>query len=138
MIIKQNAHMYTVNFTWNYSPINIIFLNVEIIPSSRLITSSVHTKTTSHLQYLHLTSCHPDHTTLPPTEELAFALPGIALLYKQPNPHCLHKIKYSENHYSTIQIHNTSVDQTLPLPRQILSFQPGAMNLLKSFTQIHY
>ena len=52
----------SLKFTWTYSTSHAVFLDVELTLHNGNITTTVHTKPTNTLQYLHFDSYHPFHS----------------------------------------------------------------------------
>ena len=56
-----NEHHHTVNFTAQWSPKEITFLDTKVSLHNGVIQTNLHVKPTDTHQYLLATSCHPRH-----------------------------------------------------------------------------
>jgi len=60
--LEQLNPFRVVQFTWSIPNKRVTFLDVAITLKNNTLTTSVHIKTTNHMQYLHYSSSHPYHT----------------------------------------------------------------------------
>jgi len=69
--LEQLNQFLVVQFTWSISNKSLTFLDLDITLENKTLTTSVHKKSTNHMQYLHYSSSHPYHTK----KAISFSLP---------------------------------------------------------------